>query len=208
MRFKHIIWDYDGTLFDSYPVVVDAFNETLAKYGIIEDVNEIYSHMKITLSHANEHYKKKYKLDDAFFEQYKNLRTFSDREKTKPFSGATELCQAIYKSGGKNYLYTHRNDTAVESIEKYGMANYFTEFITSRQNFAPKPNPNAILYLLGKYNISRDKAIMIGDRDMDILSGKNAGIYACYLSDGNEICEAADYNASNFSELFEILEVK
>ena len=93
MKFKHIIWDYDGTLFDSYPVVADAFNETLAKYGIVEDVNEIYSHMKVTLAHANAYYREKYDLDDAFFEQYKNLRITSDREKTKPFNGAFELCE-------------------------------------------------------------------------------------------------------------------
>jgi len=211
MKFKHIIWDYDGTLFDSYPVVAAAFNETLEKYGIVEDVSDIYSHMKTTLAYANEYYKEKYNLDDAFFEQYINLRTIYDFEKTKPFVGATELCEAICRYGGKNYLYTHRNDSAIEAMEKYGMAKYFTEIITSQQKFTPKPSPDAILYLLEKYKFSCDGAIMIGDRDIDILSGKNAGIYACYLSDGNGECtvaDYADYSVNSFSELYEILGIK
>ena len=207
MKFKHIIWDYDGTLFDSYPIVAAAFHETLEQYGIKEDVNEIYSLMKVTLAHANEHYKAKHNLDETFFEQYKNLRTVSDAEKTTPFNGAIKLCAAICDAGGKNYLYTHRNDSAIVAMERYGMAQYFTEIITSQQRFMPKPSPDAVLYLLEKYKIPKNEAVMIGDRDIDIMSGKNAGIYSCYFSDGNESCDAADYNVNNFTDLFGILGV-
>ena len=205
MKFKHIIWDYDGTLFDSYPIVAAAFHETLVAYGIDEDINEIYSLMKVTLAHANAHYKAKYNLDDAFFEQYKNLRTVSDADKTAPFSGAIELCAAICEAGGKNYLYTHRNDSAIAAIKKYGMAQHFIEFITSRQQFTPKPSPDAVLYLMEKYNIPPDEAIMIGDRDIDIMSGKNAGIFSCYFSDEGESCDVADYNVRSLSELYGVL---
>jgi HAD superfamily hydrolase (TIGR01549 family) len=161
--------------------------------------------MKVTLAHANEHYKAKYNLDDAFFEEYKRLRTISDAEKTEPFNGAIELCAAICASGGKNYLYTHRNDSAITAMEKCGIAQYFTEFITSRQNLAPKPDPDAVLHLLEKHKIPHDEAIMIGDRDIDILSGKNAGIYSCYFSDGGDTCDCADYNANNFLDFYPIL---
>ena len=205
MKFKHIIWDYDGTLFNSYPVVAAAFHKTLEKYGIIEDIGEIYSLMKVTLAHASEYYKAKYNLNDSFFEEYKMLRTVSDAEKTEPFSGAIELCAAVCAAGGKNYLYTHRNETAITAMEKHGMAQYFTEFITSQQNFEPKPSPDAVLYLLGKYRILHDEAIMIGDRDIDILSGKNAGIYSCYFLDSGDYCGIADYNANCFLDFYSIL---
>ena len=208
MKFKHVIWDFDGTLFDSYPIVVSAFYETLVKFGIVEDMDEIYSFMKIALSHTNEYYKAKYNLDDSFFEQYQNLRTIYDREKTKPFNGAVALCKAIYKADGKNYLYTHRDSTAVDSLKKFDMSKYFTEFVTSQNRFSPKPSPDAILYLLKKYNFSRDEAIMIGDRDIDILSGQKAGISTCYVSDERGIYDHATYNANNFAELFAILGVQ
>lgn len=207
MKFKHIIWDYDGTLFDSYPVVATAFHETLVKYGICEDVNEICSLMKVTLAYANEYYKGKHNLDDAFFEQYGKLRTIYDADKTKPFNGAIELCAAICKSGGSNYLFTHRNDSAIDAMERYGMAQFFTEFITSQQVFTPKPSPEAVIYLLEKYRIPRNDAIIIGDRDIDVLSGKNAGIHSCFLSDKNEACSDADYNVNNISELLYVLEL-
>ena len=34
MRYKHIIWDFDGTLLDSYPAMVRAFVAAAADYGI------------------------------------------------------------------------------------------------------------------------------------------------------------------------------
>jgi phosphoglycolate phosphatase-like HAD superfamily hydrolase len=62
----------------------------------------------------------------------------------------------------------------------------------------------------------QNEAIMIGDRDLDILSAKNAGIDACFFYDADEIREedihnadqihsTADYIIHNFKELTDIL---
>ncbi|WP_202621575.1 HAD family hydrolase [Anaerocolumna sedimenticola] len=39
--YKHIIWDFDGTLFDTYPVTGIAFQMTLKENGILESLDEI-----------------------------------------------------------------------------------------------------------------------------------------------------------------------
>ena len=45
---------------------------------------------------------------------------------------------------------------------------------------------------------------MIGDREIDILSGKNAGIHTCLFTDGNPGAAAseAEYTAGNMAELY------
>jgi len=39
-----------------------------------------------------------------------------------------------------------------------------------------KPRPGMILKALEKYNIDPEKSVLIGDKETDILAGKNAGI--------------------------------
>ena len=207
MRFNHIIWDYDGTLFNSYPVMATAFNAALIErdIDISEPLNTIISFMKVSMGDTEKHYTQKYHLDDAFFERFEIMSKNAEIENTKPFDGVVELCDFICKCGGKNYLLTHRSESAIYFMEKYGLMTNFTELITSKQNFPRKPSPEAILYLMDKYEFSHDKAIMIGDRDLDILSAKNAGIHTCYFTSGNKASDIAEHNINHFSELYKIL---
>jgi HAD superfamily hydrolase (TIGR01549 family) len=185
-----------------------AFHDTLKEYGIIEPVNTIMSFMKLSMGDTIRHYKEKYQLGDAFFERYKILNTNAENENTKPFDGVVELCNAICKNGGKNYLFTHRGGSAAYYLEKYELLTNFTELITSKQNFPRKPSPEAILYLINKYRFSNDEALMIGDRDLDILSAKNAGIHTCYFTNGGRLSDTAEYNINSFLELYRILDIE
>lgn len=205
MRFKHIIWDYDGTLFDSYPVMASAFSDLLRERGIDEPVNTVVSLMKVSMGHARQYYKDKYRLDDAFFDRFKVLAADAECKNTKLFDGAWELCHAVCEHGGHNYLLTHRGGSAVHFIEKAGLSVCFTELVTSENGFQRKPSPDGIIYLLQKHGISHDEALMIGDRDLDILAAINAGIHSCYFTEGNGPCDIAEFNIDRFSELYEIL---
>ena len=207
MRFKHLIWDYDGTLFDSYPIMANAFEDTLKEYGIIEPANAIMSFLKVSMGDTEKHYGEKYQLDDAFWERFAVLKKNAEMENTKPFDGVIELCNAVCEHGGKNYLLTHRGESAIYFMGKYRLLTKFTELITSEQNFPRKPSPEAILYLMNKYEFSRDDAIIIGDRDIDILSGNNAGIHTCYFTNQDDKSNIGEFNINCFSALYKILDV-
>lgn len=83
--------------------------------------------------------------------------------------------------------------------------DYFTDFITSKQGFERKPSPYAINYLLNKHNMIHSESIMIGDRELDLLSGKNAKISACYFTEGNDNNNYADYTINDFQQLYTII---
>ena len=199
--YKHIIWDFDGTLFDTYPVMGNAFQMTLLESGIIESLDEILKYMKISMTHAIQHYKEKYLIDAKFIEKYEEKRKSMECEYCKPYIGAEDICRSIYNSGKKNYLYTHRGESAIKLLKANKLYAYFTECITTLNGFERKPSPNAINYLIQKYNILNDEAIMIGDRELDILSAKNAGINACYFNEHGEKNKVAEYSINNLKQL-------
>ncbi|WP_433747318.1 HAD-IA family hydrolase [Falsibacillus pallidus] len=199
--YKHVMWDFDGTLFDSYPIMGKIFQESLLNIGIDEPLDEILKHMKVSMTEAFNHYEKTYQINDEFKENYHAKRTKQEIEMAEPFQGALEICKYIHESGGKNYLYTHRGQSSIVMLKKFGMYDYFTDFITSEHGFERKPKPDAIQFLLDKHGINKEEAIMIGDRDLDILAAKNAGISACFFSENGDTSSHADYNITDFEQL-------
>lgn len=208
MRFKHIIWDFDGTLFDTYPIMAQSLTIALEKIGINESQNDIMKNMKISMGYALKHYGKKYNLDSDFMKRYETIRYELEQDGIRPFEYIQDICKKVCENNGQNYIFTHRGVSTLVYLEKYNMKNYFTQVITSKDNFPRKPQPDAIKYLIEKYNIETEEAVMIGDRELDVMSGKNAGIYGCYLNEEKKIFDSADYNIYNIIQLYEILEIE
>ena len=203
--FKHIIWDFDGTLFDTYPVMATAFKMTLEKEGYVESVDDIVKHMRASMSSAMQYYEEKYPLSETFMDEFDLLRLEMENQICKPYPCVDEICRFIHASGRHNYLYTHRGDSAIALLTRHGLQDCFVDFITSKHGFEHKPSPDAVNYLVEKHNMTRAEALMIGDRDMDVLSAKNAGIHACYFTEGSEDSSIADFTINTFQQLYSIL---
>lgn len=68
--FKNVIWDFDGTLFDSYPGMVYAFKRALGDNGVEVGEDEILKYMKVSVTTAINHFKENYNLSDKFIEKF------------------------------------------------------------------------------------------------------------------------------------------
>ena len=202
--YKHIIWDFDGTLFDTYPVMAGIFKDMLEEIGIHEPQESILRNMKITLRHAIQIYSDKYPITDSFLQEYNERCHEAELKLCRPYEGIEELCRYIKDSGRYNYLYTHRGETALHYLKKYDLYGTFRDFITSMEGFPRKPDPTAINHLTQKYNMKREEALMIGDRDLDIMAAANAGIQTCFFKE-YDLDVNADHMIVAFDELYDIL---
>ena len=195
MRFQHYIWDFDGCLCDSYPRTADLFLEVLRRSGTVPGRtlptwDDVFLHLQVTWAHAKEYF-------GMTEEEYRLLHELEfDFTKDPPppvlFAGMPELLADIVAAGGKNYLYTLRNHMAVETLERCGVASYFTDYITSDDGFPGKPAPNAVLHLMEKHRLDPAEVVMVGDRDLDGQSGLNAGASGCLLTWLTKNCDGND----------------
>ncbi len=181
LMYTHIFWDFDGTLFDTYPMMARALQETLREeLKIEESFDEIYAFMKITIREALAHYRAKYDLSDELIRRFEERREQLERE-AGPFEGACELLEELRCRGAVHYLYTHRDLNAREMLRKYDLADSFKLMITAEDGFPYKPAPDALLEVCGRWDIPKSAALMVGDREIDILAGKNAGMDSCLI---------------------------
>ncbi len=203
--YKHFIWDFDGTLFDSYPPMVKAYQEALAEQDNHVSEEVILKHMKISIRHLTNYSKEHYGIDVAFSQRFSELRKTYEQALFEPYKEAVEAVQLIRNRGGRNYVYTHRGTSTHRYLEKYDLVKYFDEVVTDENNFALKPDPEGVLYILNKHHIDPKTALIIGDRELDIVSGQNAGIKGCFFSERPEYtCDVADYLITNHLDLLRL----
>lgn len=177
---RHFFWDFDGTLFDTYPVIIETLRQGLREFGHDCDPAEAMKLMLDTIPAARNHYADLFSISrDALTEAYGRYREISVQElRAEPFEGICEVLDKIRAIGGKNYIFTHRKcSETLAYLEKYGLKDHFQDVLGSEsQGFAVKPAPDSLLYLMDKYGIEPSQAVMIGDRECDLGSGRAAGM--------------------------------
>ena len=117
MKYTDIAWDFDGTLFDSYPSCVREFSELLKSYGYEESDEAIMDQLVITSRHAKAFFAAKYHQDlGELNRRYKGFSSLRPEE-VKPFPGIEEVLKSIKESGRRNHLYTNRDHSAIEYLD-------------------------------------------------------------------------------------------
>ena len=199
---QNYIWDFDGMLFDSYPHITSAFLKALGESGKEADYDEAKALLEITFAHAFEHYNVS-EEEKAVFRKYEH--DYNLRPIAVPFENTYRVLEALFNDGKKHFLYTHRGfETSQHYLEKYGMKKFFTAFVDSSMNFPSKPAPDAVNYICDTYGLDRSETVMIGDREIDVLSGKNAGTFGCLFTKNEVTDSAADFIVKDIIEISDI----
>ena len=172
---QNYIWDFDGMLFDSYPHITSAFLKALSEFGKNADYDEAKALLEITFAHAFEHYDVS-EEEKAVFRKYEH--DYALRPIAVPFENTYKTLEALFNSGKKHFLYTHRGfETSQHYLEEYGMKKFFTAFVDSSMNFPSKPAPDAVFDIMTELGAQKEETVFVGDTYVDIETGKNAGIH-------------------------------
>ena len=204
MMYDFVIWDFDGTLFDTYPIITRVFLQALEKRGIHESYAAINGAVRVSFGELFR-YLSAYDLGEEFRLEVEAERRAAEKKLTLPFKGAYGLCADIVSAGGRNVLFTHRDKTAFEMLRDFGMDTLFCDAVLDGDGFPAKPAPDAVNALISRCNADRSHAIMVGDREIDIGSGISAGIDSCLCLALDYNNTAAKYKARDFSEIRKII---
>ena len=206
---KHFIYDFDGTLSDSYPVFLKIVRKIARQNGAITTATdaEIHRKMKERTIKAIALFQWSGEMSRQDFEvQFQRLQLEYANEFAL-YPHAIELLEAVIKSGKKNYLYTHSGKPVYKIMENMGISKYFTYVLDASQGFASKPAPDALQFLCEKFGIDPKEAMMIGDRPIDVQAGANAGMQSCMFDpDGYYADEPATYYKTSLKDVMELIQ--
>ncbi len=206
---KNLIWDLDGTLFDTYPAFTQAFVSALAGYGHFVDQAYVLRLARIGLGHCTTKLATRYDLAEedimqAFHAEYSRI----DFEKQTLMPGALDVCKYILSSSGVNVIVTHRGKkSTLALLRTHGVLHLFQDLITADDGFPKKPDPASIEAIIQRNDLVKDYSLIVGDRELDVEAGSAAGVSTCILGEGDQNTTTT-YHVSNLHELYEILLVE
>jgi phosphoglycolate phosphatase len=186
---KLLIFDLDGTLIDSQLDLCHSINAMLHEHQRPELPCEVIATyigdgapmlVRRALGDPD---------DEAFVHQA--LLYFLDYyrahklDNTRAYEGVREMLEAVSANGRK--LAVLSNKPVVPSrqiLDALGLSGFFMQVYGGNSFHTKKPDPQGALALLAEAGVAAQEAAIIGDSDVDVLTGRNAGMWTVGVSYG------------------------
>ena len=172
-----VIWDLDGTLLDSYGLIVDALYRIYKEKGVDISKQEILEDaINESVSFFIKKMEAKFNVPfDDLKDRYSNI-THNEIMSITAMEHSKEILEYLKSKGVDNYVFTHRGTTTEKALKNIGLYDYFLDFVTSVDDFKRKPDPEGLNFLIDKHNLDKNNTYYVGDRKIDIECAYNAHI--------------------------------
>ncbi|HKX95599.1 MAG TPA: HAD-IA family hydrolase [Methylibium sp.] len=200
MNYPLIVFDWDGTLFDSTALIVRCIQSAAADLGtaIPSDTQAAYvigMGLQEALQHAVPTFPRERYAELAH--RYRH-HYFARQHELTLFPGTLDMLHALKARGHVLGIATGKSrrglDEALRSVELQGL---FDATRTADET-ASKPHPLMLHELMAEAGAAAAHTLMIGDTTHDLQLAANAGAAAVAVSFGAHEREAFDVHAPRF----------
>ncbi len=183
-KYALAIFDMDGTILNTIDDLADSLNVILERYSMpLHTVDQVRfmvgNGIPKLIERAIPNGRNNPKFDEilkeyiAYYEEHSAI-------KTRPYDGIVEAVKSLRKSGVKIAVNTNKvEEAALDLVAKY-FPDCFDIVSGSRPGLPPKPAPDGVYEILKRAGIDGksqgQKAVFIGDSDVDLQTGINAGL--------------------------------
>ncbi len=203
---KTYIWDLDGTLLDSYGSIVSSLADVAGECGVNDSHEDILRAVKMGAVSA--YLKNLSSVSGRDYQGlYRRYREISHERlgEIRLIPGALETLDGLRARGAEHFVYTHRGASTGPLLGRLGLTGCFREIVTFEMGLKPKPSGEGVTYLVRKYGLEKEKTAYVGDRAIDVLCAKDAGVNAI-LYCPEDSCVAPTGEESVIRRLQDLLE--
>jgi 2-phosphoglycolate phosphatase len=215
LNYDAVIFDLDGTLADTIPLIVASFNaacalplqrqfsheEVIARFGI-PDADMVRRELQGVPDEAVNAAIKN------FFQHYEEQHAIAE-----VFPGINELLKTLQQCAIPLGVMTGKGRPSAEiTLRELGWNKIFGSVVTGDDVKQQKPHPEGVLRAAHELNVEPQRCVFIGDSPADIGAGKAAGmktiaaLWHNFYEDELRACEP-DFWARTTEELAALLQV-
>ena len=181
---KTILFDLDGTLLNTIDDLADAANWVCAQNGWPAFTVEQYKHMvgngipKLVERFSPADCRSPEQLAAALA-QFTARYDAHKEDKTAPYPGIPELLAELKAAGIQTAVFSNKADALCGGIiDHYFAPGSFAAVRGSRPGVPTKPDPAGLYSLMADLGADASATLFVGDSDVDIATGHNAGLPA------------------------------
>jgi phosphoglycolate phosphatase len=188
-----LIFDLDGTLIDSRLDLIHSVNAMLRQFGRAElpgDMIATYvgdgAPMLVRRALGDPSDEQLFRSALEYFLAYYRLHKL---DHTVVYSGVPEALARISEphNGVQRQMAVLSNKPVNPSrdiVQALGLGDFFVRIYGGNSFPTKKPDPLGVQTILQETGVAASEALMIGDSAIDILTGRNAGLWTCGVTYG------------------------
>ena len=201
---KLLIYDLDGTLINSRADIAYSVNGMLKQLGFSELSESVISdHVGEGVTHLMKSVLKLSSSQDTEQLIERAVKLYRGRyaehllDETKLYPGVQKVLEH-FKSRKQAVVTNKPEDSSHKILRGLGIDSYFFRIVGGDQKFAKKPSPDSVFELMRFTGAQPKETVFIGDSDIDIQTGKNAGIHTIGITYGFKTREHVENAGPDF----------
>jgi pyrophosphatase PpaX len=183
---RSVIFDLDGTLMDSLPLVLRAFSHALEPFAPVPTM-QIFAHLggppeRIfpSLLGGDRHLREAIARLEAFNRDNHHL--------IEPFAGVPVVLEKLRQRDVSLAVWTGRDRESTDwLLERHGLAGFFGAVICGDDLPSHKPDPAGLREILRRLDAAAPTSLMVGDADVDVLGGAACGVDTLLINHAREV---------------------
>ncbi len=182
MKKKLLLLDLDGTIADTIRSIRDAVNLTLAKYGYPE---KSYEQIRVAIGNGARNLIRRTLPPEVAADEENVTRVLGEYdvlyEQTYDhvdgcYEGMSEALHTLHDKGYLIAVLSNKQDAYVKKIVGMLFPDGIIAYVQGQTDLPIKPDPTVPLMIARTLGVAPEDAVFIGDSDVDIETGKNAGM--------------------------------
>jgi 2-phosphoglycolate phosphatase len=184
--WRAVLFDFDGTLADSYPAITASVNHVRALHGLGPlSEPEVRRHVGYGAGHLLQ---KTVPVSDleANAAAYRAHHPSVLRSGTRLLPGASEALQHLNRVGLKLAVCSNKPVTFTRDLlDILQVAQYFDAVLGPENVAHPKPAPDMLRAVLDRLHVKAGEALYVGDMDVDVRTARAAGVAVWVVPTGS-----------------------
>ena len=212
MPIRAVLFDFDGTLADSFAAITASTNHVREKYGL-PSVTEavVREYVGLGLPNLMETMVPVAPTAEAVA-AYREHHPSVMPTGTRLLPGVAETLPALHRAGVRMAVCSNKAVAFTRSlVETLGIAGYFAAVLGPDDVAGrPKPDPAMLLEGLTRLGVSKDESVYVGDMWIDVDAARAAGMPVWLVLGGaaggkSAVDAGPDRVLTGFAELCELL---
>jgi phosphoglycolate phosphatase len=191
--YKLAIFDFDGTLVDSAPGIVDVMVDVVKEYKFSDETLELWKHLiGIPLLRQTEilfpdH---SHEFHEEVTQRYRDIYDHKAVAICPPFPDLEPMLQSLREAGILMTIATSKRRHLVEAVLDFHRLSDFFQMVVGAQDVSHhKPDPESVQITVDRLGIQLSDTVVIGDSTFDLEMAKNAGVDAIGVTTGIHTAE-------------------
>lgn len=180
MSYKAVLFDMDGTLLDTLEDLCDSTNHALAQMGYpLRSIEEIRRFIGNGAEKQIRRAVPEGTSEEKIMETLAAFRAYYQDHcqiKTKVYDGLLDMLSELKEKGVKMAVVSNKPDAAVKKLSREYFGDRLDYAIGPSDGVRCKPYPDMAEEALKALGVKKKDAVFVGDSEVDVQTGLNAGL--------------------------------